>query len=199
MIVLPSTPVCFEFAPTVLEVSGLLRSPLNGETQQINRIGDRWQIAFTVRPMRAESIEARAWTTALTAAKRQGARYPVPLDRLNIKYPGSPSVSAATPSLGTSIPVSGLNPNAIVLVGQWLRVTRNGRRYLYQSNGMAVASASGAAVLSVSLPLRTALSIGDLVELQRPTIEGNLVEAINWKSDVQGWISLPSFTIAEAA
>lgn len=184
-------------SPSVVTFDGVLTPPLGGEEQQVNRLGARYAIEFGLPPMRAASAEGRAWVARMTQALRAEARFFLPLDGLDVGAPGQPVVAAATASLATSLPLSGLTPNYVLRVGQWLTLGRGTYRRLHMVAARAIASAAGVATVELTLPLRASQVAGDVVEIRRPSIEGRLTSGAKWSSGTDRWLAAPSFTIGE--
>jgi hypothetical protein len=194
-IALPSQPPVSGFTFTPLDFGGDISPSLGGPVQRINRLGNRYQLALAFPPVKS-GAQAMLWTTRLEQAKAAGVLYPVPLDGFATGSPGSPVVANATTG-GTSVYLGGLTPGYALIVGQWLSLIHAGRRYLHRVTAAATADGTGHVTLSITPMLRTALSIGDVVEIAAPMIEGLIVGAIEWQAMLEPYTTF-AVTIAES-
>lgn len=155
----------------LLDFGGNLTPILGGEEQRLNRLGNRHALRLTTPPL-ANKDDGRVMFSRLTRARTDGALTTVPMSGGEDSSPGSPTIGVAV-SGGSSVQITGLNAGYGIVEGQPFSIIHGGRRYLYFS--AADASPSGGNVtLSVYPLIRTALSVGDVVELAAPMIEGSI-------------------------
>lgn len=191
---LPTTPGPTQVMPALVDFGGVLRGPLGGATQLVNRLGGRWSFTVTMPPMEME--DARAWSAALMKARRQGVLWPVPQLDFEIGSPGSPLVNGADQA-GASLIVDGLSASYSFEAGQFYSVSTGGRLYLYQIATSGAADGSGNATFASEPLLRTSPSDNDVIEIAAPYIEGILIDAPTWALDVDRIARGFSFTIEE--
>lgn len=179
----------------ILDFGMLLTPPLGGPVQRINRLGNRYAIDIEVPPMKEEP-DGRRFTVLLERALANGAAFPVPQTDLRIPPAGAPLVNGAVAS-GSTLPLRGLTPNFMFRAGQYLSISHSGRRYLHRVTAEAFADGAGVASVTLTPMLRTPLSDGDAVEVERPLIEG-WIQAPSWELMTAPFTSV-RFTISEGA
>lgn len=180
--------------PAYLDKGGVLNSPLGGDDQRLNRLGNRHQITYAVEFEADE--EFRRFAQKLRRAQTEGARVRFVQVGLAIGHPGAPQVDGAVAG-GTSLPLKGLTPAYAVREGQFLSIIRSGRRYLHSVDAEAIADASGDAVLTITPELRISLAGNETVEIAAPKIEGLLDgDQVQWEHAVQSHSPL-IFTVKE--
>ena len=166
-----------------------LQPPGGGETQRINRLGDRFLVETSIKLRGDQGIGLMA---VLNANKGLKVRLPVP-QTIEIGNPGS-SVLVSGASAGTTLSLKGLTPNYPLRSGQFLTVVKGGKRYLHQVVTSVAANGSGAATLTIVPMLRVALATNDVVEIASPTIEGYLDTRENdWSQN--GWLQSVAVTV----
>lgn len=179
MIILPD-----EYAPNGANVGpvdfGFVQRPaLGGELRRVNRPGNRFQIELSWPPMRGEA--ARVLVRRLTAAKTEGLRVAFPLQGVSQGLPGVPVVNGSG-AAGTSLPLRGLTPGWEAKEGFWLTVIDSaGGHFLHQVAAPAVADTAGEATITITPMLRAPLVDGNTVLLDKPLIEGVVVQDIGWE------------------
>lgn len=179
MIVLPD-----DYAPSSARVGlvdfGFVQRPaLGGQLRRVNRPGSRFQIELGWPAMRAEA--ARILVRRLTAAQNEGLRVVFPLQGVSQGLPG-PAVVNGSGAAGTALPLRGLTPGWQAKEGFWLTVIDSaGKHYLHQVAQAAVADAGGQATLTITPMLRAPLADGSPVLLDKPLIEGVVVQEIGWE------------------
>lgn len=196
MIELPENP-----APTGVEVGvidyGMTLRPSTGAAAlRVNRAGSRYRVAVTWPPMQPDT--ARVFLSRFQQGQREGLRIDYPLLGLSQGSPGSPVVDGANPT-GTTLPVRGLTPGYAVKEGYALTlIDASGVRYLHFAAAPVMASATGTASLTLTLPIRAPLADGSTILLSKPTVEG-LVTDIGWTLSVDRLVRLGGVTIEESA
>jgi hypothetical protein len=172
---------------------------LGGVGQQLNRLGTRFMIEYTIPPMRIEA-DGRRWISRLMRAKREGVSVRVPQVEFDVGTPGATLIDGAVAG-GTSLPVTGGTARYPIKEGQWLSVRRggSGRSYLYNVTGQTILDGSGEGVVSIFPMLRAALVDGDVINLGRPVIEGSIDgDDVSWTLDAVRTVGL-TFTVRERA
>src|SRR3546814_13699614 len=67
--------------------------------------------------------------------------------------------------------------------GQFFSIVHGGRRSVHMFTASVVASGTGTVTASIFAPLRTSLSVNDVVEIAAPNIEGHVLpgEELSWQ------------------
>ncbi|WP_342658645.1 hypothetical protein NPJ82_05840 [Sphingomonas sp. NY01] len=180
--------------PAVLDFGGTLKPALGGAWQRIMRIGTRWAFTMQTPKLDAEP-DLRVWSSRLAQAKLETGLVWIPEPDLVFGPEGAPRVAQAVNG-GTSLPLSGLTPGLVIPEGKWLSIIHDGRRYVYRVARDMAATAGGAVTLPIYPLLRTRLAPGDVVELARPKVQGEIDGDFSWSVPV-GRSAPLSFTIAE--
>lgn len=180
--------------PAVLDFGGTLKPALGGAWQRIMRLGTRWAFTMQTPKLDAEP-DLRIWSSRLAQAKLETGLVWIPEPDLVFGPEGTPRVAQAVNG-GTSLPLSGLTPELVIPEGKWLSIIHVGRRYVYRVARDMAATAGGTVALPIYPLLRTRLAPGDVVELARPKVQGEIEGDFSWDVPVDRFASL-SFTIAE--
>lgn len=180
--------------PAVLDFGGTLKPALGGAWQRIMRIGTRWAFTMQTPKLDAEP-DLRIWSSRLAQAKLETGLVWIPEPDLGFGPEGAPRVAQAVNG-GTSLPLSGLTPGLVIPEGKWLSIIHDGRRYVYRVARDMAATAGGTVTLPIYPLLRTRLVPGDVVELARPKVQGEIDGDFSWSVPV-GRSAALSFTIAE--
>lgn len=194
-IALPTCPMPIEATPFLRDFGGDLVPFMGGPEQRINRIGTRWGVRYTMPEMEGE--EARQFVARLTRGKQQRVLMPWPVTDFDPGSPGTPLIHTAAAG-GSAIVLKGMTVGYVVREGQFFSIVHNARRYIHMSTGDATVSALGTVPVSIFPPLRSAVAVNDVVEIEAPMIEGNVMpgEEWGWTVDLIGEVGL-SFTLAE--
>lgn len=178
MIELPELPAPNGVAPSLLDFGMILRPSTGAEVTRVDRKGSRYRLAVSYPPMTADN--ARIFVSRLLRAKSEGVRIPFPLLDVGQGSPGSPVVDGAGQA-GTTLAVTGLNPNYSVKEGYWLSIEdENGRHYLHNVAEPVRADASGDAELTITPALRWPFEDGATIHLAKPMVEG-FVDGQEWQ------------------
>lgn len=166
-----------------------------GPTKRINRLGDRFAYEVTIK---GRANQVAPLVAKLNAGRAQKVRMPVnqPGDYVQLTNPVTVSVSV---SGGQSLTLTGLPVGHVLKGGQMVSIMAvNGVSYLHQIADDATANASGVIGLTVVPAVRTTLSIGDVVTVNLPIIEGYLAGSVTeWTADFLKLIEV-GFQIVEA-
>lgn len=177
-IALPTCPLPDSAQPFLRDFGGNLVPFLGGPEQRINRIGTRLGMRFTMPPM--EGADARAFVARLVRGRQDRVLMPWHLADFDPGSPGSPAINAAAAG-GSAVSIKGLSAGYTVREGQFFSIVHSGRRYMHMSNGDVTAS-GGVAAVSIYPPLRTSVSVNDVVEMAAPMLEGapSPGEGLSW-------------------
>src|SRR3546814_9072759 len=79
--------------------------------------------------------------------------------------------------------IKSLTPSYAIREGQFFSIVHGGRRYVHMFTASVVASGTGTVTASIFPPLRTSLSVNDVVEIVAPKIEGHVLpgEELSWQ------------------
>jgi hypothetical protein len=185
-------------AEVYLRDFGTVLTPfLGGPEQRINRLGTRFGLRLTLPPKDTRD-EALVIQSRLLRAREDRLRMAWPQPGLVIPNPGAPIVAAAV-TAGTMLPLAGLAPGFLIREGQFLSIV-HGRRYIHMFSADATVGSDGTVNAPIWPMLRTPLSIGDVVEISEPKIEGLVSpgDELGWQIAVDQLASF-SFTISEGA
>lgn len=196
MIELPDDIAPTEVEWQLVDAGGVLRSPMNGELQRVNRPGTRLQLRVVFPPLSPE--RSRIFVNRLMRAVQEGLRMEIPDTAARQGAPGLAVTVDGAVAGGTSLPLKGLPVGYAAREGWWLSpVDASGNHYAHTLTAPFTADGSGEAVASVWPPLRSAFADGDAVLLARPMIEGFVTdEALTWQLNVRHHTSI-GFTLEE--
>lgn len=186
-------------ATVLLRDFGTVLTPfLGGPEQRINRLGTRFALRVTLPPMDTKD-EALVIQSRLLRSREDRLQMAWPQPGFDTGYSGAPVVAAGVTS-GTTLPLAGLIPGYVVREGQFFSIIHAGRRYVHMFSADATVNSDGTVNAAIWPMLRTPLSVGDVVEIAVPRIEGLVSpgEEISWQISVDRMTSF-SFTIAEGA
>ncbi len=196
MITLPASPAPNACSPRVLSFDLHARPSTGAEVQTIYRPGSRWALDFAYAPMAADV--ARAFTSRLVRAQREGLRMKVPLLGVSQGAPGTPQVNGDYPS-GTVLPLKGCTPGYEFGEGFWLTlVNAAGDYFLHQVVGSAIVNGSGNVTLSVETPIRAPFLNNATVLVETPMVQG-LIEEVSWGMRIGKRVDGIGFTLEERA
>ncbi|MBP8234453.1 MAG: hypothetical protein KAY22_19340 [Rhizorhabdus sp.] len=194
-VLIPSSPGPGAVNPAYLDWGGVLRSPLGGADQKLNRLGDRFAIDVTMNTM-ASDDEAAAWVAALIKGKKEGAIFPWP-QTIDVDGTGDGAVDGAGQA-GTTLNIRGVTTGRKFKAGQMVSVVHGGRRYLHMLMAAGTASSAGKIALSIEPMMRVSYADGAVVEIDTPKIEGFTDgNSQGWSVDVARNVGL-QFRITEA-
>lgn len=197
-IALPSCPMPNDYGVFLRDFGTILTPFLGGPEQRINRVGTRFGLRLEMPPLDVAD-GGMAYISKLLQGRTQTVILPWPLLDFDPGAPGSPVVSANVAS-GTSIPIAGLTAGYQIKDGQFFSILRGGRRYIYMFTADATASGGGTLTASIFPLLRTPLTIGDVLELAVPKIEGFVSpgDELGWQIGLDNAREF-SFSILETA
>lgn len=176
-IALPTCPMPTDAQMFLRDFGGTLTPFLGGPEQQINRLGTRFGVRYTMPPM--DGQEAREFVARLTRGRSSRVLMPWPVTDFDPGSPGAPKVNSAATG-GTALSVKGLTPGYVLREGQFFSLIHSARRYVYMVTADATANASGIAAVGIFPQLRTAASVDDVLEVAEPMIEGRVLPGEEW-------------------
>lgn len=196
MITLPASPAPNSCSPRVISFDLHQRPSTGAAVQTVYRPGSRWALDFTF-PLMTANV-ARAFTSRLVRAQREGLRMKVPLLGVSQGAPGTPVVDGANPS-GTALPVKGCTPGYVFDEGYWLTlIDAAGDYYLHQVVGSVVVNGAGKATVSIETPIRAPIADGATVLVAAPMVQG-FIEEVAWGMRLGNLVEGIGFTLEEAA
>ncbi|AHE57434.1 hypothetical protein [Sphingomonas sanxanigenens] len=156
--------------PRYLDFGGFLEPPTGAEVQRLNRLGNRFAVAFKLPPLGSDR-EGRVWVSRLLRGIGEGARIPYPL----VDYqPGTPGevVVNGNGQAGRLLNVRGATPRYAFKEGAPFSIEMAGQHFLHFVDDQVIADAAGNAQIQFSPMLRKQPADGDKVHVARPMIEG---------------------------
>lgn len=196
MIDLPEYPSPNGATPRVLDFGGFLEPASGAQVQRINRMGNRYAVAFTMPPLTNQK-HGRIWVNRLVRGQQEGARIEYPL--LDF-YPGTPGnfVVDGNGQAGKTLHIRGGTPRYAFYEGQPFSLEIGGQHYLDFIAAGTIADASGDATITLTQMLRAEPSDGDPLHISKPMIEGFIMgDQLSWSILVERLIGI-SFEIHEA-
>lgn len=166
-VILPSWPAPKEIVPRLFVTGGLQTTATESDDNWLDRLGSRYSVDFTMRPMTYD--QAAEWSDL----EETGANVVMPLRQPGVEFvsAGSPTVDGSGQS-GSNIALKGLTPYFVIRRRQWLPIITGGQRYCYRAKAEVIADASGDVVVPIRPMLRKPHLNNDVVEIDSPKIEG---------------------------
>lgn len=196
MIILPTSPGAQRAVPRVLDFGGIQRPGSGAKTQRMNRLGNRYGVAFEMPPLK-NADEGRIWVNRLVRGQREGARMKYPLLDFDPGTPG-PFVVNGTGQAGTMLNIRSGAPFYQFKEGQPFNILIGGSYYLDFIAADATANGSGAVTIALSQMLRVEPADGDALLITQPVIEGWVVgDERSWELALNRSVAL-TFDIEEA-
>lgn len=196
MIILPTWPGARRAVPRVLDFGGVQRPGSGAKTQRLNRLGNRYGVAFEMPPLE-NADQGRIWVNRLVRGQREGARMEYPLLDFDPGTPGAFVVNGAGQA-GTSLSIDGGTPGYLFKEGQPFNYIVGGIHYLDFIAADATANGSGAVTIALSQMLRVEPADGDALLITQPVIEGWVVgDERSWELALNRSVAL-TFDIEEA-
>lgn len=173
-----------------------LKPTFGGPIQRASRLGDKWTIEVTCRPM--NYTQAMTLTAVLVQGSSEKVIFDFPQPGLAIGNPGTPRVNGAS-QLGNSLIADGFTANYPIRQGQFFSIVIGGIRYLHQARSAVTANASGQVTIPVYPLLRKSPADNDVLEFAQPKIEGWLkAGGQNWTISLVRAVGV-TFQISEGA
>ncbi len=195
MITLPDTFVPRSAQPFMLDAGFVVRSARGMAVGRMETPGSRFGVEIQFAAMAYDT--ANELLSYLQAGKRVGLRLKWPL--MATTQAGGTGAVDGSGAAGTSLPVRGLTPGAVIKRGSWLTVTNTaGDRCLHNVAAPVTVSGGGTATITVQAPLRTVLVDGNTVLVSAPTIEGVITSEVNWDLPVNRIVPPMGFRLEEA-
>lgn len=197
MIILPTWPGARKAMPRVLDFGGILQPDSGAETQRLNKLGNRYGVAFEMPPLKSNADEGMKWVNRLVRGQREGARMEYPLLDFDPGTPGNFVVNGSGQA-GTMLNIDGGAPFYQFKEGQPFHLSIGGHLYFDFIAADVTANGSGAATITLTQMLRKPPIDGDALEFVQPCIEGWVVgDQLGWELALERNIGL-AFEIHEA-
>lgn len=197
MIDLPLTPAPRGVTPLPVDFGANLEGALGGETQRIERQGNRWAVQVEMPPLR-HATDGRVFVSRLIRGISEGVRIDFPLLGFSPGIPGSAVVSGSGQS-GRALDIKNAAAGYAFSEGQFFSLVRNGRHHLYMIGADVTVSGGGTAALPIWPSLRAQHLDGDVLHITQPMIEGFVIaDQLSWEMALGNFTGL-SFTIREVA
>jgi hypothetical protein len=160
-------------------------------------MGNRFGIAVSLPPVLGKD-RGRILVSRLIRAKTEGVRIEYPLLDFAPGQPGAVLVNGAGQS-GRSLIVDGAEPYYAFREGQPFSLVEAGRHYLHFVDAEVIATALGAATLSISPMLRIEPANNAVCHFAKPMIEGFIYgDEWRWALSIERHIAL-QFEVRERA
>lgn len=197
MIILPTWPGARRAVPRVLDYGGILEPASGAKTQRLNRLGNRYGVAFEMPPLENKD-EGLIWVNRLIRGQKEGARMEYPLLDFDPGTPGDFVVDGDGQS-GTSLAIRGGTPGYQFKEGQPFTLQIHDQLYFDFVAADALADGSGNAVITLTQMLRAEPHDAGVLLIQQPVIEGWVMgDAVSWELSLERNVGL-SFEIHETA
>lgn len=167
ILTLPTDPSPASMGIALISARNILSPAFGGDEQEIRRKGGRYALTFQMPPM--TYVTSMDWDDLMCEGDTVLMRVFQP--GFDTGAPGTPLVNGASQA-GTSLIVDGLTPHHVIRKGQFLNVVTGGQHFLYRTAAEVVASALGAATITLRTMLRRPPADNDVVKLAEPMIEG---------------------------
>lgn len=196
MIILPTWPGARRAVPRVLDFGGIQEPQSGAETQRLNKLGNRYGVAFVMPPLRATADEGMKWVNRLIRGQQAGARMEYPLLDFDPGTPGTFRVNGSGQA-GKMLAIKGGAPFYTFREGQPFHLSIGGQLYLDFIGADTTADGSGNATITLSQMLRKPPIDNDPLEFAQPCIEGWVVgDQLSWELALERNIGL-TFEIHE--
>lgn len=193
-IMLPRRPGVRTAKPRLLDFGAVIRSPLGGSSQRLNRPGNRFGLDV-VAPTASAGREGRILISRLMQGIEVGILLPFPQD-MPTGAPGAPVVDGAGQA-GKTLNLRGFTPSYAAKEGQFFSIIQGGRRYLHFMAAQGIAGTDGKIAASIYPMLRVSPDDGAVCEFARPMIEGFMTgDNLEWQLQTAPYLDV-SFTIEE--
>lgn len=195
-ITLPSSPAPNGVRVIPLDFGSVQKPFLGGPSIRVNRLGKRFGARVTLPPLRSDA-EGLIFVSRLLQAREDEMLLDCPLVDGNFAPMGASKVKVAA-SGGTTLQIKGMSVGASAGEGRIFHIMHGGRPWVHMLKGDIVADGAGDAVANIWPPLRTAISVNDLISFDAPKMQGHVVdEQPAWDMALARRTSL-SFTIEES-
>jgi hypothetical protein len=196
MIELPLDAIPNGATPGYVDFGGFLTPALGGRVQRIDRMGNRFKMAFTFPPFKAADL-GRIVVSRLIRAKTEGIRLDVPMLGFKPGAVGYPLVDGAGQS-GRTLTADGFTPHYAIREGQWFNHIQGDDCLLYNMDAAVMADASGEAELDLSPMLRIEPADNDVLNFAKPMIQGYVLgEEWRWEWNLAHHVGI-EFEVEEA-
>jgi hypothetical protein len=169
---------------------------LGGPSIRVNRLGMRFAARVSFPPLRSDA-EGLIFISRLLQARADELLLDCPLVDGSFVAMGASKVKVAATG-GTTLQIKGMNVGASAGEGRIFHVMHGGRPWLHMLSAGIDVDGSGEAVSSIWPPLRTAVSVNDVISFDAPKMQGHVVdERLAWDMALARRTSL-NFTVEES-
>jgi hypothetical protein len=165
--ILPSEPPAANMSIAKVSAANTLTPAFGGADAEMDRKGERYALTFTLPAQ--DYADAAKWSVL----NRKGRTYVMEVHQPGVVIPAQPGPRVkGAGQAGSQLLIDGLIPGQPIKAGWFLTVISAGQRYLYRADDDTAASAEGAALIDLQEMLRRPPNDNDVVELEKPMIEG---------------------------
>lgn len=185
----------------LVDRGGTMVGTLGGDEQRIDRIGTKFSVEFTLRPLTAE--QARIFVPRLLRATREMGLIKFPQPGIVPQTVGDFAVSVAEPANSEAIWIKSNNAadiGRLLLEGQAIEFRTGGFSFIHMVTADIAVQNDLAVRVGIFPPLRRSFQIDDAAVVYNPQIQGYPQQsggAPKWSIDVARMRGL-SFSITEA-
>lgn len=173
-VAIPAYRVATLGAPRPILFSGSQEGSLGGPSLPIPRMGDRFALDVqTGRLMNND--QARQLIAALTQATTDDAIFAFDQPNLPNRPVAGGTITDGAGQTGTTLNIRAGNAGAVMAWGRFFSIAHGGRRYVHMITADATIGSDGRAALPIWPMLRFRTAADDVVELDAPKIEGQLL------------------------
>lgn len=177
-VALPLTPRLADVTPRLVQAGGTVSSILNGPTQKLLRLGDRWALDVAIQSLR--HADAAALLGARLVSETEG-------DTLTMLWPqpqftlpaGLPKANGAGQA-GAVLAMKGLTPRLFIPAFAFFSFIAGGRHYLHCTTRAGAVAADGTYSPTIAPMLRRAPADSEPIEFAEPVIEGFVSSGVQW-------------------
>jgi hypothetical protein len=195
-VLLPTAIGPAQATPRLVSYDGAQVPFLGGPVSHLQRLGTRFALEVRLPPMRHNDSLAREWIAKLLRGKRDGVLWEWPQPDFTPPI-GTIVTRDAAAAMAETIFIRALPVGSLLAVGSFLSLVVNGRRYLHNVFDSSFTGTATQAQVWTTPPLRVAVPVDALVELNPPMIQGYLEgDDLTWDLESARTVGL-GFTIVE--
>ncbi|QQQ19837.1 hypothetical protein JIP62_07055 [Brevundimonas vitis] len=147
------------------------RAAFGAGRRRMNRPGSHWALSVTVPPQCAAGAGVEL-AVDLISGDSQSILLPIP-EAMDAGPCGLPTVDGDGQA-GSVLAMVGLTPRYPVRKGKFFSVIHEGRRYVHWCTAETLADGDGKASVPIWPMMRIDFADGDVIEMARPMIEGEI-------------------------
>lgn len=193
-VALPLTPRLADVTPRLVQTGGAVASILNGPTQKLMRLGDRWELTIAIQALR--QTDAGALLGARLISETEGVTLTMLWPQPQFTLPtGLPKVNGAGQA-GAVLAMKGLTPRLYIPALTFFSFIAGGRHYLHCTTRAGAVAADGTYSPTIAPQLRRAPADSEPIEFANPVIEGFISSGVQWTLQLLRHFG-SSFTLTE--